>query len=293
VDRLSVADNKELDKWIASKETIDTSNAARVLKEVKQILGSFGVTFFLRQSTCLGAIRDNGFIPWDIDVDIGSVIGLHGLTEESLDQIVVAFRNNGFLTRIERTDSVLYLPLVKLSTRCDWECFKIIDDYIVQFPFLKTPLSLFTNLKEITFLGEKFYVPNPPEEYLRIKYGEDWKIPKRWGDFEEDVLNQVTKMPAPNSVGELRQLIARYLLFWRTSEIRVLDEGGKPVGGAEVTAVGLGHYKTNKQGYTRFYVPRDDFYPLIVRFENQKEINYLQRIKPGEVYVCRLRRNYM
>lgn len=291
MNRFNVADNKELDKWIESEETIDTidtSNAIKVLKEVKQILGSFGVTFFLRQSTCLGAIRDNGFIPWDIDVDIGSVIGLHGLTEESLDQIVVAFRNNGFLTRIERRDSIIYLPLVKLSIRCDWICFKIIDDYIVQFPFLKTPLSLFTNLKEITFLGEKFYVPNPPKEYLRHKYGDDWQIPKRWGDFEEDVLNQATKMPAPNSIGELRQLIARYLLFWRASKIRVFDKEWKPVDGAEVIAVGLGHYRTDKQECASFYVPQDDFYPLIVRFENKKKINYLQRIKPGEVIDIRL-----
>lgn len=288
MNRFNIANNKELDKWIESKETIDTSNAIKVLKEVKQILGSFGVTFFLRQSTCLGAIRDNGFIPWDIDVDIGSVIGLHGLTEESLDQIVVGFRNNGFLTRIERGDSIIYLLLVKLSIRCDWICFKIIDDYIVQFPFLKTPLSLFTNLKEITFLDEKFYVPNPPEEYLRHKYGDDWQIPKRWGEFEEDVLNQATKMPAPNSIGELRQLIARYLLFWRASKIRVFDKEWKPVDGAEVIAVGLGHYRTDKQGCASFYVPQDDFYPLIVRFENQKKINYLQRIKPGEVIDIRL-----
>jgi hypothetical protein len=175
-----------------------------------------------------------------------------------------------------------------LSIRCDWICFKIIDDYIVQFPFLKTPLSLFTNLKEITFLGEKFYVPNPPEEYLRHKYGDDWQIPKRWGDFEEDVLNQATKMPAPNSIGELRQLIARYLLFWRVSKIRVFDKEWKPVDGAEVIAVGLGHYRTDKQGCASFYVPQDDFYPLIVRFENQKKINYLQRIKPGEVIDIRL-----
>jgi len=285
---LSTADNEALDKWVESEEVIDTDNAAKVLKEVKQILDSFGVTFFLRQGTCLGAVRDNKFIPWDDDVDIGSVIGLHGPIEDSLDQIVVTFRENGFLTRIERTDSMLYIPLVKLSIRCDWECFRIIDDYIVQFPFLKTPVSLFTDLKEITFLGERFYVPNPPEEYLRLKYGEDWQVPKRIGNFEEDVLNQVTDVPAYNGVEKLRQLIAKYLLYWRAGRIRVLDEGGKPISGAEVTVIGLGHFKTNKQGYVRFYVPKDDFHPLIVRFNDKKKINYLQRIKPSETYICRL-----
>lgn len=47
------------------------------------------------------------------------------------------------------------------------------------------PLKLFTDPKEITFLGEKFYVPNPPEEYLRLCYGKNWRIPIKEGWREE------------------------------------------------------------------------------------------------------------
>ncbi|MBE9503674.1 MAG: LicD family protein, partial [Proteobacteria bacterium] len=184
---MNTEDNKRLDEWLKSEEPIDRGNAIKALKEVKQILDSFGVTFFLRQGTCLGAIRDNDLLPWDDDVDMGSVIGFHGVTEKSLDQIVVAFRNHGFLARIDHLSVNLYIPLVKYSTRVDWLCYKVVDDYIIQFPFQKTPLSLFTVLKEITFLKETFLVPNPPEEYLRLKYGENWKTPKKPGDYEEDV----------------------------------------------------------------------------------------------------------
>ena len=278
-------DNKRLDKWLESEEPIDRNNAIKALTEFKHILDSFGVTFFLRQGTCLGAIRDNDLLPWDDDVDVGSVIGFHGVTEKSLDQIVVAFGNHGFLARIDHLSVSPYIPLVKYSTRIDWLCYKVVDDYIIQFPFLKTPLSLFTELKEISFLKETFFVPNPPEEYLRLKYGENWKTPKKHGDYEEDALKQVAAMPAPNSASKFRQLIAKYLPSRCLSLIKVLDQQGNPICGGEVVLVGLGCFKTNKQGCVRFYVPRADYHPLTIRFEDYKETNYLQEIKPATTYI--------
>ena len=55
--------------------------------------------------------------------------------------------------------------------------------------------------------------------------------------------------------------------------------------GGEVVLVGLGRFKTNKQGCVRFYVPRADYHPLTIRFEDYKETNYLQEIKPATTYI--------
>lgn len=283
----NTTDEEALEKALEKWEPVDVAGATEVLKEIKQILDGAGVTFFLRQGTCLGAIRDNGFLPWDDDIDVGSVLGLHGLTEESLEPIVRTFRNNGFLTRIERLDHCVAIPLVKSSIRADWRCYRLFGDSIIQYPAVRAPVSLFTHPKEITFIGEKFNVPNPPEEYLRLKYGEDWMTPKKPGHYEEDVLGLISQGTAPGRAGKLKQLFARYISGRCVSRYKVLDQEGNPVAGAEVVVAGLGRFKTNKHGYARLYIPEADDYALVVRFGNHQEVRYVENIRPGKTYIYR------
>ena len=280
----NTADEEALEKALEKWEPVDIAVATRVLKEIKDILDSAGVTFFLRQGTCLGAIREHGFIPWDDDVDVGSVLGLHGLTEKALGPVVSTFRDNGFLARIESLDHCVAIPLVKSAIRTDWRCYRIFGDSIYQYPAIRTPVSLFTHPKEITFIDERFYVPNPPEEYLRLKYGEDWMTPKKPGYYEGDVLGLISESTAPGRAGRLRQLFARYISGRQVSRLRVLDRNRKPVAGAEVVIAGLGRYRTNKQGYARLYIPEPDDYALVVRFGNHEEVRYVENIKPGNTY---------
>ncbi len=41
------------------------------------------------------------------------------------------------------------------------------------------PAHYFENLKRIKFYGLDFNVPSDSENYLKGKYGKDWKIPKK------------------------------------------------------------------------------------------------------------------
>ncbi len=284
---LSAAEEATLNEAMASTEPMDIGSATTVLKEIGQIMGDAGVTFFLRHGTCLGAIRDGAFIPWDDDLDLGSVLGLHGLTEKSVEPVVAALRENGYIAQIEHLDHCLHVVLVKSSIRTEWRCYKILGDSIYQYPAVEAPVSLFTNLKEIQFIGERFYVPNPPEEYLRLKYGEEWKTPKKSGSYESDVLAQMPEGRAPGRAGRLKQAFARYISGRCVSRLKVLDLDGQPVVGAEVLVAGLGSYRSNRRGYARLYIPQSDDYALVIRFREHEELLYIERVSPGETYVYR------
>ena len=189
----------------------DPAIAKEMLKEAKRILDQLGVVFFLRQGTCLGAFRDNELIPWDDDLDLGSVLGLHGLSESSMEPVVAAFRDSGYFASFGITDHYITAAMVKSSIRLDWACYRIIDGNIFHYPGIRLPTRLFTHLKEIEFIGEKFLVPNPPEEYLRIKYGPSWMTPKK-DEWIKDVVEMIPQGSFPGRGGRLRHLLSSNIL---------------------------------------------------------------------------------
>ena len=276
-----------MDELMRTTPAMDTSVAAALLREAKEVFDEHAVVFFLRQGTCLGAVRDNAFIPWDDDIDIGSIEGLHGFDERVIEPVADSFMARGFhVRRSSFGDREIWLALMKHNIRIDWVCFRVRKQHIAHFPGVRIPVRLFTDLKEIDFIGEKFLVPNPPEEYLRHKYGPNWMTPNRLG-YGKDVVDNIPDGPMPGHPGRLTQLLITRLFPRRTARLRVLDEGGAPTSGAEVTVVGWGRYETNREGYARFYLPANDVYALIVRNEGREEVLYEEQLAPGKTYVYR------
>ena len=272
----SRADEAELFESYAILHHMDPELAKQMLKEAKEIMDSLGVPFFLRQGTCLGAVRDQAFIPWDDDIDLGCVIGLNGLTEDMIDPVFDAFRAQGYFVNVESNDHWIAAGMMKSSLRIDLTFFRIVDDTIFHFPMIWMPVRLFSNLKEIEFMGGTYLVPNPPEEYLRTKYGPEWTTPKEV--YERDVLDQVAKSPAAKLAPIQGQ---------PPTKVRVLDQKDELVRGAEVSVVGLAEASTDDGGYVEFGLPYKDFYALVIKFDDHEEILYQELMSPGGSYVYR------
>lgn len=271
------ADEAALFHSYANLQHIDPELAGQMLKEAKGIIGQVGLPFFLRQGTCLGAVRDQAFIPWDDDIDLGFVIGLNGCTEDLIEPVFDGFRDNGYFVNVESNDRWVAAGMIKSSLRIDLTFFRIIDDSIFHFPLIWMPAQLFGNLKEIEFMGDNYLVPNPPEEYLRIKYGPNWKTPKQIG-YEKDIIEQIAKTAVANVAPSPGA---------PTTKVRVLDQHNELIRGAEVNIVGVAEASTNDDGYVEFYISYNDFYALVIKFDDHEEILYQELMSPGASYVYR------
>lgn len=274
------------EKTIISPAPLDPVIAAKILKEVKRIFDDQGIVFWLGSGTCLGCIRENRFIPWDDEMDTASVIGMHGLDEKTVYRIANVFKLNGFYPRIRNNPRYMSVAFVKDGIRTDWTCHRIIDGGAIEFPGVKLPLHIFTQPMEIEFIGQKFRVPSPPEEYLSLKYGPEWRSPKGPG-FESDVVMKIGPSDNLSRWGKLQRVVSMGMLPQATSSVKIFDRDGELVSGAEIIVAGLSHSKTDKYGVAKFYIPNEAYYAMVIYHEGHQEVLYEELLTPRTNYIYR------
>ena len=129
--------------------------ADKVLKELFLITKHIGIKAFLVFGTCLGFIRDKGYIEGDHDLDIGVICEW-----KEKDVLKNALKANGFILKRSkpRSKHIIYgkgRVLIDLWFRTGFEKFYSKFDYVV-------------------YKRKRYLVPHPVEKYLRACYS-NWK----------------------------------------------------------------------------------------------------------------------
>lgn len=180
------------------------------LLDIIDILEKNKIYYFLQAGVVLGARRDDYFIKWDWDVEIG-------IFEKD-------FIKNYYLIRKEllKKDFKIFHEIFGRDGKIDVcrgfdEKSTIFELLSWKLNFFKTkyyrwhiniPAKFFKDNHTLNFLGRKFNCPGPVDEYLEYQYGEDWKVPKITSNKKEYLTKDFFNK---NSVTELWKRILKKL----------------------------------------------------------------------------------
>ena len=137
------------------------------------------------------------------------------------------------------------------------------------YPGIAVPSRFYVHPRYIEFLGHQFLVPDPPEDYLRLKYGPEWMIPKKPGQYEKDVIANVEALQVTSDI----------------CIIRVVGTDGNPVQDACVTLAGGADALTNEAGEAQVMLGGTSWYALTIRYAGHEQALYMEELEPDMTYV--------
>lgn len=175
------------------KVAMDYDRANQLLQILKKVFDKAEIPFFLFYGTLLGAIRENDFILYDDDVDVG-VLSEHA---HKIPELLETFKrlgcclcrgseiNNLFTSFYiikesypEKLDIVVLFPFQDKRWFIRYAHSKSIPCYVG----LSYSKKYFESFKTIEFKGKKYNVPYNSEELLEEMWG-NWKIATGGGQY--------------------------------------------------------------------------------------------------------------
>lgn len=162
---------------------MNIESAKQTFLEIKEVLDSLGIDFYLNHGILLGAIREGGFIPWDRDID------LRMPAEKQGSHVCEEFKKKGFLCR----PTILYHDLIstyvlrknRVKTDLALNHYYEPEDLVISLSgrptiqFSVHPARFYRKARFIEFMGASTLVPYPPEEFLEFIYNKEWRTPVR------------------------------------------------------------------------------------------------------------------
>jgi phosphorylcholine metabolism protein LicD len=162
----------------------------QLLFSVVDILEQCKVPYCLVEGTLLGLMRENGFIQWDKDIDIGV---RHEDLIPKMTELESLFRRNfsidllGFPYSYPREFHLhaqgYQIDIINYDLGVYKDApvrFNVIHDQYASSYHAK---DLFDEYKPFKFCGRTLYLPRDPERYLIETYGHEWRTPLKPGEY--------------------------------------------------------------------------------------------------------------
>ena len=157
---------------------IDKKISEENLSIIKDFLDFHNLSFGLIAGTLLGAIREHDFISHDEDIDLF-------VLEEQQDQLLdllPQLHNIGFV--VARYDRRGLLSIIRNGEYIDLYIFKKIGKGIRHCCGWCIPETYLENTISFSFKNHFFKIPKQYEQYLRYQYGDNWKTPIQYVNYE-------------------------------------------------------------------------------------------------------------
>ena len=181
----------------------------QIMLELGELLDTAHIPFFLMQGTCLGAVRDGGFVPTEKDIDFGFLQENMNMASDSLVPILT---RKGYdlelvvapFTRVRTIVAIKQGIKVDMVSFSRWKDKRFastpIRDWLKEPYCIVHEAELLENYDIVAMFGREWYVPQHPSLYLEREYGPDWKVPKEDHISRTRIYDYLNKEKIPNDL---------------------------------------------------------------------------------------------
>ena len=173
--------------------------AVRFMHKNVAAMNEAGIDFWIEGGTLLGALRDQKLIPWDHDLDFG----MKYESEAQMKRLIRKLRRHFYVSvrSFPRTSKIWHLgnyrvlkifPRKNLFFKEDLclDLFvyyegtlpgkdELVYKYVVWDRNAYHRKEFFDTTETINFYGGEVPVPAKAEQFIEVKYGKDWRTPKK------------------------------------------------------------------------------------------------------------------